>query len=67
MAEYDRKLVLENGDEYLGRAFGGPAGGAVSELVFNTSMAGYQEIVYESDGGDDVSADRQLRDRRGRF
>ncbi|PWL49400.1 MAG: carbamoyl phosphate synthase small subunit [Clostridiales bacterium] len=45
MAEYDRKLVLENGDEYLGRAFGGPAGGAVSELVFNTSMAGYQEIV----------------------
>ena len=31
MAEYDRKLVLENGDEYLGRAFGGPAGGAVSD------------------------------------
>ena len=45
MAEYDRKLVLENGDEYPGFAFGGPVGGAVSELVFNTSMTGYQEIV----------------------
>ena len=63
---YDRKLVLPDGTEYYGFAFGGEPGtqaadgsftGAqdadsaslpgcsILELVFNTSMAGYQEIL----------------------
>ena len=45
MAEFDRKLVLENGEEYPGFGFGAPVLGKVSELVFQTSMMGYQEIV----------------------
>ncbi len=56
---YDRKLVLPDGTEYYGYGFGGTLSGAgrdpdvpgaprncrVLELVFNTSMAGYQEIL----------------------
>lgn len=41
---YNRKLILENGEEYFGFAFGDP-GDKVVEIVFNTSMAGYQEIL----------------------
>ena len=44
MGEQMRKLVLENGTEHLGMGFGAP-GDATCELVFNTSMVGYQEIV----------------------
>lgn len=40
----DRKLILEDGSEYLGAGFGSGRD-AVFEVVFNTSMAGYQEIV----------------------
>ena len=39
-----RKLILEDGSEYLGEGFGAKRD-AVSEIVFNTSMAGYQEIL----------------------
>ncbi len=39
-----RKLILEDGSEYIGRGFGAGTD-AVCEIVFNTSMAGYQEIV----------------------
>lgn len=42
--KFDRKLVTEDGGEYFGYAFGG-RGDAVCELVFNTQMAGYQEVV----------------------
>ena len=42
--EFDRKLVLEDGAEYYGYAFGDRSD-AVTEIVFNTSMVGYQEIV----------------------
>ncbi|MGN1002092.1 MAG: glutamine-hydrolyzing carbamoyl-phosphate synthase small subunit [Oscillospiraceae bacterium] len=42
--EFDRKLILEDGQEYLGFGFGSPRD-RVCEIVFNTSMAGYQEIV----------------------
>ena len=42
--EYNRKLVLEDGAEYYGTGFG-YAGDAVCEIVFNTSMVGYQEII----------------------
>jgi len=40
----DRKLILEDGSEYYGQGFGSGRD-AVCEIVFNTSMAGYQEIV----------------------
>ena len=39
-----RKIVLEDGSEYVGEGFGGRAD-KVCEIVFNTSMAGYQEIL----------------------
>lgn len=42
--KYDRKLVLEDGSEYYGYGFGGDCE-KVCELVFNTSMVGYQEVV----------------------
>ncbi len=39
-----KKLVTSDGDVYVGTGFGADRE-AVCELVFNTSMAGYQEIV----------------------
>lgn len=42
--KFDRKLIFENGEEYLGYAFGDSCE-RVCEIVFNTSMAGYQEII----------------------
>ncbi len=42
--EYDRKIVLEDGQEYYGFSFGDPSE-KICEIVFNTSMAGYQEIL----------------------
>lgn len=45
MAEtFDRKLVLEDGSEFYGFGFGADCC-RVLELVFNTSMVGYQEIL----------------------
>ncbi|MFO0938905.1 MAG: glutamine-hydrolyzing carbamoyl-phosphate synthase small subunit [Gemmataceae bacterium] len=38
------KLALEDGTVYTGRAFGAP-GETDGEVVFNTSMTGYQEIL----------------------
>ena len=40
----NRKLVLEDGEVYEGRGFG-DMGERVTEVVFNTSPVGYQEIV----------------------
>ena len=37
-------LVLEDGSVFEGSAFAG-AGEALGEVVFNTGMTGYQEIV----------------------
>ena len=42
--QFDRKLVLENGMEVYGYSFGAVED-KVLELVFNTSMVGYQEII----------------------
>lgn len=42
--DYNRKIILENGEEYLGYGFG-DGSDKVCEIVFNTSMVGYQEIV----------------------
>jgi len=44
MATLNRKLVMENGSEFLGIGFGANTE-ALCEMVFNTSMVGYQEIV----------------------
>lgn len=41
---YNRKLILEDGEEYYGFGFGASSD-KVLELVFNTSMVGYQEIL----------------------
>ena len=42
--EYNRKLILEDGEEFYGYGFGAEHD-AVVEVVFNTSMVGYQEIL----------------------
>ncbi len=40
----DRKIILENGSQYLGTGFGDKKE-TVIEIVFNTSPVGYQEIL----------------------
>lgn len=40
----DRKLIFEDGSEYPGYSFGGDSE-RICEVVFNTSMVGYQEIL----------------------
>lgn len=42
--ELTRKIVLEDGSEYYGTGFGA-CRERVLEIVFNTSMVGYQEII----------------------
>ncbi len=44
--EFNKKLILEDGSEYYGVGFGANVE-KVFEVVFNTSMFGYQEIVAE--------------------
>src|SRR5579862_8143601 len=44
MATIPAKLALEDGTVYTGRAFGA-TGERVGEVVFNTSMTGYQEVL----------------------
>ena len=44
MKPFDKKVVLENGLEFYGYGFGADRE-AVNEIVFNTSMVGYQEIL----------------------
>lgn len=44
MRPYNKKIVLENGSEFYGWGFGADRE-AVNEIVFNTSMVGYQEIM----------------------
>ena len=48
-----KKLVLENGDVYVGRGFGADVD-AIGEIVFNTSMAGYQEIISDPSYADQI-------------
>ena len=44
MKAFTKKIVLENGREFYGYGFGADRE-AINEIVFNTSMVGYQEIV----------------------
>lgn len=46
MKQFNKKIVLENGREFYGYGFGADSE-AVNELVFNTSMAGYQEVIFD--------------------
>ena len=41
---YNKKIVLQDGREFYGVGFGADRS-AICELVFNTSMVGYQEII----------------------
>ncbi len=43
--DVDACLVLEDGAVFFGKRFGAREGTAQGEVVFNTSMAGYQEIA----------------------
>ena len=42
--EYNKKIVLSDGAEFYGVGFGAD-GAKIVEIVFNTSMVGYQEIL----------------------
>ena len=44
MKPFTKKIVLENGQEFYGYGFGADKE-AICEIVFNTSMVGYQEIM----------------------
>ena len=44
MAEIVAKLALEDGTVFTGRGFGAE-GETFGEVVFNTSMTGYQEVL----------------------
>src|SRR5438477_11877133 len=44
MSSVVAKLALEDGCVYTGWSFGGP-GETFGEVVFNTSMTGYQEVL----------------------
>lgn len=41
---FNKKIILEDGSEYYGYGFGADCN-KVTEIVFNTSMVGYQEII----------------------
>ena len=43
MQPYNKKIVLENGKEFYGYGFGADKE-AINEIVFNTSMVGYQKL-----------------------
>lgn len=47
MKPFTKKIVLENGEEFYGYGFGADRE-AVNEIVFNTSMVGYQEILSDA-------------------
>lgn len=42
--DFDKKIVLKDGREFYGKGFGASASG-VFELVFDTAMVGYQEVI----------------------
>ncbi len=61
-------LALEDGTWFGGTSVGA-AGETSGEVVFNTSMTGYQEVLTDpsyagTDRHDDLGPDRQLRRHR---
>ncbi|MFA6867368.1 MAG: glutamine-hydrolyzing carbamoyl-phosphate synthase small subunit [Clostridia bacterium] len=53
MERIKRKLVLEDGTEFIGTGFGSNVD-AIGEVAFNTSMAGYQEIISDPSYTDQI-------------
>ena len=47
VTEHNRRVIPEDGQEYCGYGFGA-AENRVCEIVFNTSMVGYQEMSASS-------------------
>ena len=45
------KLVLENGKEFIGEGYGEEK---IGRVTFNTSMVGYQQIMYDKTNFDDI-------------
>lgn len=53
MKQYTKKLVLEDGREFPGTGFASDTE-KIGELVFNTSMVGYQEILSDPSYADQI-------------
>ncbi|MEG2450424.1 MAG: glutamine-hydrolyzing carbamoyl-phosphate synthase small subunit [Clostridia bacterium] len=53
MEKPKRKLVLANGEVFIGDGFGANVD-AIGEIVFNTTMGGYQEIVSDPNYADQI-------------
>ena len=53
MKPFTKKLVLENGREFLGYGYGANVE-RVSDIVFNTSVVGYQEILSDPSNIDQI-------------
>lgn len=53
MRKFTKKIVLENGAEFYGYGFGANRE-AINEIVFNTSMVGYQELISDSSYADQM-------------
>lgn len=53
MKNFTKKIVLENGTEFYGYSFGADRE-AINEIVFNTSMVGYQELISDSSYADQM-------------
>ncbi len=53
MKPFTKKVVLENGREFYGYGFGADRE-AIHEIVFNTAMVGYQEIISDSAYADQI-------------
>ena len=69
-ARRDALLVLEDGTAFAGEAFTAPPATVAGEVVFNTAMGGYQEVLtdlsYAGSWSDGRARGRQLRNRRRR-
>ena len=53
MKQPDKKLVLQNGQQFLGYGFGANRQ-VVCDIVFNTSVVGYQEILSDPSYSDQI-------------
>ena len=53
MKPFTKKLVLENGREFYGYGYGADVE-RVCEIVFNTSVVGYQEIISDPSNIDQI-------------
>lgn len=64
------KLILEDGTIFEGKAFG-YLGDSIGEVVFNTSMTGYQEVLtdpsYYGQIVTDLSISRELWNKFRRY